>query len=151
VGTPEFDAIRPRTGAGTNGTREILANEMKSRAIVRSVARRQALRNCAVKRWAPLDLSVVVRTRAAVEKPETIIQGRETAERISHARAEPAVHSSADTTENGTGHPCVPQQVVKTMSTPKGKQVKSTAASNVEDVLTTYKISDVARPAWLSR
>jgi hypothetical protein len=120
------DADRRRLGGrrrrcGYRAPRD--ANE-KSRASTRTVIR------------APQLLAVVVRTEAARESPESVVERPELrAERVRDAAFEPAVRAGADPAEDGSALPRLPQRSVDAVEPPEGQRIGGVSAGDVDRVL----------------
>jgi hypothetical protein len=60
----------------------------------------------------PSFFAVEVGARAALEKSEAILQGRQLAEPVGDARTEPTVHSRADAAQHGATKPGLAQKAI---------------------------------------
>src|SRR4051794_16498841 len=89
-------AVGRRTGPACDDLAQLVADEVEPHAVVgREPFREAAVDELAVARAAAL-LAVVVRARAAGNEPEPVLHALELrAERVGHARLEPADHPGA--------------------------------------------------------
>jgi hypothetical protein len=110
-------------------------DEMQCDTVVVGVPGGHAVGDMPVTGVSPVGLSIVVRAGAAPDEAEAIAQGVQSPEGIGEAILEPAEHSGADAGEHGAPLPGVAQQCVETVQAPHGKQVRSVAAADIEDVV----------------
>ena len=117
------------------GKVQIVIDEMQCCAVVGCISRRESAGDQGVIIRPALGLAIVMRTRAASEKTQTIRKGCERSKRIRDARLEPADHPRADPAQHRAAVPCGMERPIDPVRAPQREQVRRVAATDVDHVL----------------
>ena len=91
-------------------------------------------------------LAVVMRARAARQKPEAVAHpGEPRPERVGHAGFEPADHPRAPAAEEDAALPGLAEDRVEPMRAPDGEEIRGVAAADEDDVVRERELPESGR------